>query len=85
MGSSVSPVIANIYLEHFESLAIPTSPTLIKWSLGYVDDVNSATRKDQVNKLQEHLNTIDPYIKIHHRTPRNRWTPLPRYPDQIHS
>ena len=22
---------------------------------------------------------------IHHRTPRNRWTPLPRYPDQTHS
>ena len=27
MGSPVSPVIANIYMEHFESLAIPTSPT----------------------------------------------------------
>ena len=22
--------------------------------------------------------------QIHHRTPRNRWTPLPRYPDQTH-
>ena len=31
MGSPVSPVIANIYIEHFESLAIPSSPTLIKW------------------------------------------------------
>ena len=64
MGSSVSSVIANIYMEHFESLAIPSSPTLIKWWFRYVDDVSSATRKDQVNKLQEHLNSIDPHIKF---------------------
>ena len=31
MGLPVFPVIASIYMEHFESLAIPTSPTLIKW------------------------------------------------------
>ena len=64
MGSPVSPVIANIYIKHFESLAIPSSPTLIKWWFRYVDDVHSATRKDQVNKLQEHLNSIDPHIKF---------------------
>ena len=64
MGSPVSHVIANIYMEHFKSLAIPTSPTLIKWWFRYVDDVCSATRKDQVNQLQEHLNSTDPYIKF---------------------
>ena len=64
MDSPVSPVIANIYMEHFESLTIPTFPTLIKYWFRYVDDVHSATRKDQVNKLQEHLNSIDPYIKL---------------------
>ena len=30
----------------------------------YVDDIYSATRKDQVNKLQDHLNSIDPHIKF---------------------
>ena len=30
-GSPVPPVITNIYMEHFESLAIPASPTFIKW------------------------------------------------------
>ena len=64
MGSPVSPVIANIYMDYFESLAIPSSPTLTKWWFRYVDDVHSATRKDQVNKLQEHLNSIDPHIKF---------------------
>ena len=52
MASSVSPVIANIYLEHFETLAIPSSPTLIKWWFRYVDDVHSATRKDQVKNVR---------------------------------
>ena len=64
MGSPVSPVIANIYMEYFESLAIPSSPPLIKWWFRYVDDVHGATRKDQVNKPQEHLNFIDPHIKL---------------------
>ena len=62
MGSPVYPIIANIYMEHFESLAIPTSPTLIKWWFGYVDDVHSTTRNGQINKLQEHLNSTDPHI-----------------------
>ena len=52
MGSAVSPVIANIYMEHFETLAIPTSPTLIKWWSRYVDDVHSATRKGQVKNFK---------------------------------
>ena len=40
MGSPVSSFIANIYMEYFESLAIPTSPTLIQCWLKYVDDVH---------------------------------------------
>ena len=31
MGLPVSPVIAHIYMEHFESLVIQTFPTVIKW------------------------------------------------------
>ena len=64
IDSPVSTVIANIYLEHLESLAIPTSPTLIKWCFMYVDDVHSATRNVQFKRLQEHLDSIDPHIKF---------------------
>ena len=64
MGSPVPPIIANIYMEYFESLAIPSSPKLIKWWFRYVGDVHSASRKDQLNKIQEHLNSIDPHIKF---------------------
>ena len=70
MGSPVSPVIGNVYMEYFKSLAIPSSPTLIKWWFRYVDDVHSATRKDQhtLRAPQFHRSTH----QIHHRTPRNR-------------
>ena len=64
LGSPVSPVIANIYMEHFEFLAIPTSPTFIKWWFMYVDNVHSATKKNPVNKLQNYLNSTDPHIKF---------------------
>ena len=64
MGPPVSPVIANIYMEYFEPLAIPSSPTLNKWWFRYVDDDHRATRKDQVKQLQEHLYSIDPHIKF---------------------
>ena len=64
MGLPVSPITANIYMEYFGSLAIPSSQTLIKWWSRYVDNVHSATRKDQVNKLQEHLKSLDPHIKF---------------------
>ena len=58
------------------SIAIPSSPTLIKWWFRYVDDVYSATRKDQVNKLQEHLNSIDPHIKFTIELPGTDGFPL---------
>ena len=64
MGLPISPVIANIYMEYCESLAIPSSPTLMRWWFRYVDNVHSAIRKDQGNKLKEHLNFIDPHIKF---------------------
>ena len=51
-------------MEYFELLAISSSPTLIKWWFRYVDDAHGATMKVQVNKLQEHLIFIDPYIKF---------------------
>ena len=62
--------------EYFESLAIPSSPTLIKQWFRYVDDVHSATRKDQVNQLQVHLNSIDPHIKFTIELPGTEGFPL---------
>ena len=76
MGSPVSPNIANIYIKYFESVAIPSSPTLIKWWFRYVEDVHSTTRKDKVNKFQEWLNSIDPHIKFTIELPEKDELPL---------
>ena len=76
MGSPVSPVITNIYMEYFESIAIPSSPALIKWWFRYVDDVHSVTRKHQANKLQKHLNSIDPHIKFTIKLPETDGLPF---------
>ena len=59
-------------MEHFDSLAISTSPKFIKWWFRYVDYIHSATRKDQVNKLQRVLQFHRSTHQIYHRTPRNR-------------
>ena len=77
MGSPVSLVISNIYMEYFESLAIPSSPTLIKWWFRFVDDVHITTRRDQVNKLQKHLNSVDPHIKLTIELPGTDGLPSP--------
>ena len=82
MGSPVSPVIASIYKEYFESLAIPSSPTLIINSgMLIMSTVHQERSSQQTSRApQFHRSTY----QIHHRTPRNRRTSLPRYPNQIH-
>ena len=58
MGSPVSSVIANIYMEHFESLAIRTSHG------GSSMFMMSTVSPGKIKKLQEHLNSIEPHIKF---------------------
>ena len=62
MGSSVSAVVANLYLEFFEELALesaPSMPRLWKW---YVDDTCCILRKGDVEGLLHHLNSIHPEV-----------------------
>ena len=61
MGSPVSPIAANIFMEALEQKAIATAPMDCRpklW-LRYVDDVLEIVRKDSVQKLTDHINTID--------------------------
>ena len=61
MDSPVSPLAANIFMEHLEETAIATAPMNIKPKLWkrYVDDILEVVRKEVVNDLTEHLNKID--------------------------
>ena len=64
MGSTVSAVVANLYMEFFEELALctaPSRPRLWKW---YVDDTCCILRKGDEDGLLAHLNSIRPTIKF---------------------
>ena len=63
MGSPVSAVVANLYMEFFEEQSLdsaPCRPRLWKW---YVDDT-CCIMKDTVDGLLHHLNGIRPTIKF---------------------
>ena len=61
MGSPVSPLIANLFMEWLEQKAIATAPLTCKprfWRR-YVDDVLEIIKKDTVEELTDHLNQVD--------------------------
>ena len=62
MGSPVSPIIANIYMEFLEQKALTTAPMNCKPRLWkrYVDDVLEIIAKGEIDNLTEHLNQTDP-------------------------
>ena len=64
MGSPVSPLICNLYMEHFEQEALSTSSHTPGWWFRYVDDTHLKQKKDQLAPFTEHINSIDPYIKF---------------------
>ena len=66
MGSPVSPVVANLYMEFLEEKAIASAPLDFKprmWRR-YVDDVLEIVKSDQVDNLTDHLNATDPTNNI---------------------
>ena len=65
MGSPCSPVVANIYMEYFENLALgPELPVQVKDWKRYVDDVFSIIPKGNQDKMLQYLNSIDPHIRF---------------------
>ena len=65
MGSPVSPIVANLYMERFERLALQsytgTSPS---HCFRYVDDTYVKIQKSELDSFFSHLNAVDPNIKF---------------------
>ena len=64
MGSPISPLVANLFMEDLEVQAIRTSttpPTLWK---RFVDDTFTIIKKNNRDSFLQHLNSIHPKIKF---------------------
>ena len=66
MGSPVSPIVANLYMEWFEEHAILTFQYEITIWKRYVDDTILAICDALVDDLMKHLNSIEPAIQFTH-------------------
>ena len=64
MGSPVSPIVANIFMEAFESRALSTAVHPPKFWRGYVDD--TCVIQDQAHKEEflHHINSVDNAIQF---------------------
>ena len=75
MGSPVSPILANFFMEWLEQQAIATAPIDCKpklWKI-YVDDILEIIKRRKVEALTGHLNGIDEAnsIKFTHESEKN--------------
>ena len=57
-------MVANLYMEFFEELALETAPTRPRLWKRYVDDTFCILRKGSTEKLLHHLNGVRPTIKF---------------------
>ena len=64
MGSPVSAVIANLYMEIFEEQAIESAPCKPKIWKRYVDDTFTVLDRDRVDVFLQHLNCQQPSIRF---------------------
>ena len=79
MGSPVSPIIANIYMEFLgEQQAIATVPIQCKPRLWkrYVDDVLGIIKDGEVDNLTEHLNQVDQTVRFTHEQGKDGQSPF---------
>ena len=78
MGNPLSPVVANIYMEHFETLAIESAKFKPATWLRYVDDtfVIWNEGQDKLHSFLEHLNSMRPSIKFTMEVEEDRKLPF---------
>ena len=64
MGSCISPVVANIFMEHIECSALTTFRKPSRIWLRYVDDVYCVIKSSVIDDFHHHVNSISSNIKF---------------------
>jgi len=64
MGSPVSPILCNLYMEDFETKALTTAPHPPEWWFRYVDDTHTKQKTEHTEEFLAHINSIDPHIQF---------------------
>ena len=64
MGSPVSPIVANIYMESFEKKALETASSPPSTWLRYVDDTFVVIHEYEIDNFTRHINGQDPHIRF---------------------
>ena len=61
MGSTVSPIVANLFMEDLEQTVLSTPPPTIKPRLWkrYVNEVLAIVKEDSADQLKNHLNQAE--------------------------
>ena len=64
MGSPISPIVANLYMEDFEARAIQSSPNPPLLWRRFVDDTFVVMKKCHREEFLQHLNSVDSNIQF---------------------
>ena len=64
MGSPVSPIVANLYMEYLEQKALSTAPHPPSSGAGYVDDTFVIHKEANKQGFLQHINSVDPAIRF---------------------
>ena len=67
MGSPLSPVMTNLFMEEFEKKALATSTLKSRFWFRYVDDTLSSSWAhglENLHRYLEHINSLHPFIKF---------------------
>ena len=64
MGSPVSPIVANRYMEYLEQKALSTAPHPPRFWCRFVDDTFVIHKEVNKQDFLQHINSVDPAIKF---------------------
>ena len=73
MGSPVSPIVANLYMEYLEQKAPSTAPTPRFWHR-FVDDTFVIKMEANKQGFLQHINSVDPAIRFTVEDNKEDWS-----------